>query len=54
MDEAYEKVMAMAEGQVPGELEDRALYHFYPGLERVREWLGEVGFTIEAEEMGNQ
>lgn len=51
-DEAYEKVMAMEAGVEPGELGDRAVYHYYPPVEQVRKWLEGEKFTIEAEEMG--
>jgi SAM-dependent methyltransferase len=27
-------------------------YHFYPGMERVRAWLADTGFTLEVEEEG--
>ena len=54
VDDAYQEIMALEEGEIPGELADRAVYHYYPGLETVQEWLQEAGFIIEAEEMGNQ
>jgi hypothetical protein len=41
-------------GEVPGEEADRAVYHYYPTLRQVREWLAEAGFEIVTEEMGNQ
>jgi hypothetical protein len=46
--------MAMDAAENPGELADRAVYHFYPSLEQVREWLNQAGFSVVAEEMGNQ
>lgn len=52
VDESFGKVMAMDLGDVPGEAEDRAVYHYYPALEQVREWLAQENFVIEAEEMG--
>lgn len=51
-DEAYEKVMAMDSRDDPGELADKAAYHYYPPVNQVREWLEQEKFLIEAEEMG--
>jgi len=51
-DEAYEKVKGL-EGIPPDEWGDAAVYHFYPTLEQVREWLAEAGLTIEAEGEGS-
>jgi len=50
--QAFEKVMAMGMDEDPGELEDQAVYHFYPSVEQVRQWLEQENFVIEAEEMG--
>ena len=51
-EEAFEKVMATEIGDLknlPGELLDRAVYHYYPSLEQVRKWLEQEKFEIEAE-----
>jgi cyclopropane fatty-acyl-phospholipid synthase-like methyltransferase len=53
VDEAFEKVMAMAKGEAPDDdLADKAMYHYYPSVEQVRKWLDQEKFTIEAEGMG--
>ena len=52
LDSAYEKVMAMPFMEIPDELSDKAVYHYYPPLEQVRAWLDQEGFAIEAEETG--
>lgn len=53
VDEAFEKVIAMANGEVPDDdLADKAVYHYYPSVEQVRKWLDQEKFAIEAEGMG--
>jgi 2-polyprenyl-3-methyl-5-hydroxy-6-metoxy-1,4-benzoquinol methylase len=52
VDEAFDKVMTMGYGDVPSELDDKAVYHYYPSVEQVRKWLDQEKFVIEAEEMG--
>jgi 2-polyprenyl-3-methyl-5-hydroxy-6-metoxy-1,4-benzoquinol methylase len=53
VDEAFEKVMAMAYGDVPDDdLADKAVYHYYPSVEQVRKWLDQEKFAIEAEGLG--
>jgi SAM-dependent methyltransferase len=52
VDAAYEKVMAMAYEDIPGDLADRAVYHYYPSVEQVRQWLDREEFVIEAEGEG--
>jgi cyclopropane fatty-acyl-phospholipid synthase-like methyltransferase len=32
---------------VPGEIADKAVYHYYPSLEQVRQWIDQAGLTIE-------
>jgi 2-polyprenyl-3-methyl-5-hydroxy-6-metoxy-1,4-benzoquinol methylase len=52
VDEAFDKVMTMGYGDVPSELDDKAVYHYYPSVEQVRKWLDQEKFVIEAEDMG--
>ncbi len=52
VDVAFEKVMAVEDGDVPDELTDPAVYHYYPGVEQVRKWLEQEKFAIEAEGTG--
>jgi cyclopropane fatty-acyl-phospholipid synthase-like methyltransferase len=52
VDEAFEKVMAMDYEDIPGELADKAVYHYYPSVDQVRKWLDQEKFIIEAEDMG--
>lgn len=51
--EAFEQAMAMEQIEVPDELTDRAVYHYYPPLGKVREWIDQAGLTIEEEGAGN-
>ena len=46
----YAKVMRNED--IPDELLDKAVYHYCPAVEQVREWLAGEGFVIEVEEMG--
>lgn len=50
---AFEQAMAMDSTEVPDELTDRAVYHYYPPLKRVREWIEQAGFVIEEEGTGS-
>jgi len=50
---AFEQVMAMAEAEAPDELTDRAVYHYYPPLDKIREWIDQAGFMIEEEGAGS-
>ena len=52
IEEAYEQAMALGES-VPGDLADRAVYHYYPPLEQVRAWIDQAGLTIEEEGAGS-
>jgi len=52
VEEAYVKVMALPYEDVPDELSDKAVYHYYPTVEQVKEWLEQETFTIEAEGTG--
>jgi SAM-dependent methyltransferase len=52
VDVAFEKVMTAEDGNVPDELTDPAVYHYYPGVEQVRKWLEQEKFAIEAEGTG--
>ena len=51
VDLASEKVIA-AQGDVPDEVSDKAVYHYYPGVEQVRTWLDKEKFAIEAQGTG--
>lgn len=52
IDDAYEQ--AMAPGQpVPGDLADRAVYHYYPPVEQVRVWIDQASLAIEEEGLGS-
>ena len=50
---AFEQAMAMEQIEVPDELTDKAVYHYYPPLKRVREWIDQAGFAIEEEGAGS-
>jgi cyclopropane fatty-acyl-phospholipid synthase-like methyltransferase len=52
LQESYDTVMSMPLDDIPGELADKAVYHYYPSLEQVRAWLDQEDFTIKAEDMG--
>lgn len=53
VDETFEKVMAMAYGDVPDDdLADKAVYHYYPSVEQVQKWLNQEKFAIEDKGMG--
>lgn len=49
----FAAVTAM-EGNIPTELSDPAVYHYYPALEQVRGWLANAGLSIEMEGDGNE
>lgn len=44
---------AMQQPDVSDELTDRAVYHYYPPLEKVRAWIDQAGLTIEEEGAGS-
>ncbi len=44
---------AMEQVDAPDELTDRAVYHYYPPLQQVREWIDEAGFIVEADGAGS-
>jgi 2-polyprenyl-3-methyl-5-hydroxy-6-metoxy-1,4-benzoquinol methylase len=44
---------AMEQTEVSDELTDRAVYHYYPPLEKVREWIDQAGLAIEEEGAGS-
>jgi len=52
VDEAFEKAMAMEYGDIPDELADKTVYHYYPSVEQVRKWLDQEKFAVEAEDTG--
>lgn len=49
----YERAKAVASPGVPGELADGAVYHFYPSLEQVRDWIAQAGMSTEEEGEGS-
>jgi cyclopropane fatty-acyl-phospholipid synthase-like methyltransferase len=51
VDEAYDKVIA-SKGDVPGEVSDKAVYHYYPGLKLVEKWIYQEQFDIELQGTG--
>jgi 2-polyprenyl-3-methyl-5-hydroxy-6-metoxy-1,4-benzoquinol methylase len=51
VNEAIEQVIAS--DQPIGDLEDAAVYHFYPSLEQARTWIKQAGLTFEAEGEGD-
>jgi 2-polyprenyl-3-methyl-5-hydroxy-6-metoxy-1,4-benzoquinol methylase len=44
---------AMEQTEVSDELTDRAVYHYYPPLAKVREWIDQAGLAIEEEGAGS-
>lgn len=44
---------AMEESEVSDELADRAVYHYYPPLDKVRLWIAHAGMAIEKEGAGS-
>jgi SAM-dependent methyltransferase len=44
---------AMEQTEVSDELTDRAVYHYYPPLGKVRKWIDQAGLAIEAEGAGS-
>ena len=55
IEDAYKQAMAMEPGQpVPGDLADRAVYHYYPPVEQVQAWIDEAGLAIEEEGLGSE
>lgn len=51
IDQAFERVMEQPE--LIRELADAAVYHYYPPLRQVKEWIGLAGFLIEEEGEGS-
>lgn len=49
--EAFDQAMTLTD--VSDELTDRAVYHYYPPLAKVREWIAQAGLVIEEEGAGN-
>jgi len=41
VDNAFERVMEAEDGKVPDEVGNKAVYHYYPGVAKVREWLSD-------------
>jgi hypothetical protein len=51
-DEAAFK-QAMEQNEASDELTDRAVYHYYPPLKKVREWIDQASLIIEEEGAGS-
>jgi SAM-dependent methyltransferase len=52
IDEAYAQVKEL-EQPLPGDLADKAVYHYYPPVEQVRAWIDQAGLAIEEEGLGS-
>ena len=52
IEETYAQVMAL-EGALDGEQSNRAVYHYFPRVEQVREWIDQAGMVIEEEGAGS-
>jgi cyclopropane fatty-acyl-phospholipid synthase-like methyltransferase len=52
-DAAFAQAMTMEQIEVPDELTDKAVYHYYPPLKKVREWIDQAGFAVEEDGVGN-
>ncbi len=50
---AYQQVKALQSQSVPGELASVDVYHYYPSVEQVREWIRQAGLTTEEEGVGS-
>lgn len=50
-DAAYDQ--AVQQPDISGEQADVSVYHYYPSLEQVREWIEQAGLTLEEEGTGN-
>lgn len=44
---------AMAHPDAPDELTDRGVYHYYPPLQQVRDWIDQAGFALVADGAGS-
>lgn len=53
VESSYERLKKFAPFEAPDELAGEVAYHYYPPLEQVRAWLGEAGFVIEEEGIGD-
>lgn len=53
VDAAYAQIKALNQPP-PGNLADKAVYHYYPPLEQVRIWIDQAGFLIEEEGAGSE
>jgi SAM-dependent methyltransferase len=51
---AFDRGKAQGIPIVYGELADEDVYHYYPSLEQVRDWLWRVGFDVWREGMGDE
>jgi len=52
IEEAYEQAKVLGE-LMPGDLADRAVYHYFPPLEQVQAWIDQAGLAIEEEGAGS-
>ena len=53
VDASYERVKALGGQDAPGELADVAVYHYYPSLAQVQDWIGQAGLTVEEVGVGS-
>lgn len=51
---SYDRVKALDSQEVQGELADVAVYHYYPSIEQVKEWIEQAGLVIEEKGIGNR
>jgi hypothetical protein len=52
LDDAYAQVKVL-DGSVPGELADKAVYHYFAPLVELRVWIEQAGLVIEEEGPGS-
>ncbi|HEX5942982.1 MAG TPA: class I SAM-dependent methyltransferase [Anaerolineales bacterium] len=50
---SYDRVKALDSQDAQGELADVAVYHYYPSVEQVKEWIEQAGLVIEEKGTGN-
>lgn len=53
VEQAYQQARALGRPLLHGELADAAVYHYYPPLEQVREWVMQAGLAVIDEGAGS-
>lgn len=53
VEQAYQQARALGRPLFPGELADAAVYHYYPALAQVREWVMQAGLSVVDEGAGS-